>query len=212
DAPRRRESSGAGSRRDEDPRRSTDGAFAMTNAELNDAWRVITTANIADACIRLGASFSIAPTIVRPLFAGARCAGRALPVRHFGSVDVFLDAIDVAEAGDILVIDNDNRQDEGCIGDLTVIEAATAGIAGVVLWGCHRDTEELLSIALPVFSTCCTPVGPRGVRERTSSGCTFAGFNVERSHIVFAGDGGLLYLDGAKRRGVNEFGCNVRVD
>src|SRR5204862_8138173 len=141
DAARRRESAGAVSRRDEDPRRSTDGAFAMTNAELNDAWRVITTANIADACIRLGASFSIAPTIVRPLFAGARCAGRALPVRHFGSLDVFLDTHDGAEAGHLLVIDNDNRQDEGCIGDLTVIEDATAGTAGGGGWGWRRARE-----------------------------------------------------------------------
>lgn len=52
----------------------------MTNAELQDAWRVITTANVADACVRLGASFSIGPTIVKPLFAGARYAGRTLPV------------------------------------------------------------------------------------------------------------------------------------
>ena len=183
----------------------------MTNAELNDAWRVITTANVADACIRLGASFSIAPTNVRPLFAGARCAGRALPVTHFGSVDVFLEALDVAEAGDILVIDNDNRQDEGCIGDLTVIEAATAGIAGVVLWGCHRDTEELLSIALPVFSTGCTPVGPRGVRERTSAPVTFAGVRVERSHIVFADVDGVLFVDDANVRAVVQSATSINV-
>lgn len=148
---------------------------------------------------------------MRPLFAGARCAGRALPVRHFGSVDVFLEALDGAEPGDILVIDNDNRQDEGCIGDLTVIEAATAGIAGVVLWGCHRDTEELLSIALPVFSTGCMPVGPRSARERTSAPVTFAGFRVERSHIVFADADGVLFVDEANLRAVIESATSINV-
>src|SRR5688572_27136094 len=118
----------------------------------------VTTPNLADACIRHGAPFFAAPSSVRPLFPAARCSGRALPVTHFGSVDVFLEACDGAAPGDILVIDNDNRQDEGCIGDLTVLEAKNAGVAGVVLWGAHRDTAELLEIALPVFSTGTMPV------------------------------------------------------
>ena len=41
-----------------------------------------------------------------------RIAGRALPARHYGSVDVFLQALEGATAGDILVIDNGGRRDE----------------------------------------------------------------------------------------------------
>jgi len=44
-------------------------------------------------------------------------AGRVLPVRHYGSVDVFLEAMGMAQPGDILVIDKGGRMDEGCIGD-----------------------------------------------------------------------------------------------
>jgi regulator of RNase E activity RraA len=43
-------------------------------------------------------------------------AGRVLPVRHYGSVDIFLEAMGTAQRGDILVIDNQGRMDEGCIG------------------------------------------------------------------------------------------------
>jgi hypothetical protein len=37
-----------------------------------------------------------------------------LPVRHYGSVDVFLEAFGRAQAGDVPVIDNGGRSDEAC--------------------------------------------------------------------------------------------------
>jgi len=44
-----------------------------------------------------------------------------------------------AEQGDILVIDNGGRLDEGCIGELTVLEAQASGLADIIVWGAHRD-------------------------------------------------------------------------
>jgi hypothetical protein len=38
--------------------------------------------------------------------AGQRVAGRVLPAWHYGSADVFLEALGLAGAGDVLVIDN----------------------------------------------------------------------------------------------------------
>ncbi len=71
---------------------------------------------------------------------GSRIAGRVLPARHYGSVDIFLEAMETAGKGDVLVIDNHGRRDEACIGDLTVLEAQAAGLSGIVVWGFHRDT------------------------------------------------------------------------
>ncbi len=56
-----------------------------------------------------------------------------LPVQHYGSVDIFLEAMGNAEQGDILVIDNGRRDDEGCIGDLTVLEAKAQGLRGMIV-------------------------------------------------------------------------------
>jgi 4-hydroxy-4-methyl-2-oxoglutarate aldolase len=38
-------------------------------------------------------------------------AGRVLPTRHY-SVDIFLEALTDADAGDVLVVDNGGRTDE----------------------------------------------------------------------------------------------------
>jgi regulator of RNase E activity RraA len=77
-----------------------------------------------------------APPGIGPVIAGHRIAGRALPARHYGSVDVFLEAFSRAEEGDVLVIDDGGRSDEACVGDLAVLEAQAAGLAAWWYGGC----------------------------------------------------------------------------
>ena len=49
----------------------------------------------------------------------------------------------------VLVIDNAGRRDEACVGDLTALEVRLAGLAGMLVWGCHRDGPEIAAIDLP---------------------------------------------------------------
>ena len=82
-----------------------------------------TTPFIADACVQLSLPVRVGPFGLKPNIPGSKAAGPARPARHAGSTDVFLEAIANANSGDILVIDNGGRHDEGCIGDLVVGEA-----------------------------------------------------------------------------------------
>jgi regulator of RNase E activity RraA len=126
-----------------------------------------------------------------------RVAGRALPVRHYGSVDVFLEAYAAARPGDVLVIDNAGRVDEACIGDLAVLEARSAGVAAILVWGLHRDTAELAAIGLPVFSYGAFPFGPLRLDPREPEALHSARFGahlVTEGSTVFADDDGVLFV------------------
>ncbi|MFZ2055538.1 MAG: hypothetical protein WAU81_15215 [Candidatus Aminicenantales bacterium] len=168
----------------------------MDNQHLNSVFSELSTPLIADACLRLDLPIRAAPSGIRALPTGSHIAGRVLPVQHYGSVDIFLEAMEMAQPGDILVIDNEGRMDEGCIGDLTVLEAQASGLAGIVVWGCHRDTDELMRIGAPTFSYATCPVGPRRLDPRDQDAlitARFGEFKVSREDVVFADADGVLF-------------------
>jgi len=157
----------------------------------------LSTPLIADGCLRRGVPLRIAPPGLAPVVAGAKIAGRALPARHYGSVDVFLEAFGAARPGDVLVVDNAGRLDEACVGDLTVLEARAAGIAALVVWGVHRDTPELREIDVPLFSYGTYPAGPLRLDPQEPEALSSARFGehvITSDDIVFADDDGALFV------------------
>ncbi len=118
-------------------------------------------------------------------------------MRHYGSVDIFLEAMGLCQDGDILVIDNNGRMDEGCIGDLTALEAQASKLAGIIVWGCHRDTMDLKKIKFPIFSYGVCPAGPQRLDKRGSNSFESARFGdvlAKSEDVVFADADGILFV------------------
>ena len=177
----------------------------MSHEMVSEAFVPLSTPLIADACVRLGVDMLLAPLGLRPVRSGDSVAGRVLPARHYGSVDVFLEAYGSAQGGEVLVIDNGGRTDEACIGDLIVLEAQASGLAGMMVWGLHRDSPELRDIDFPVFTYGTCPAGPRrldATEQEALESAAFGDGHVGSDHFVFADDDGAVFVSGTDANAV----------
>lgn len=178
----------------------TSGEVHLSNTAIDELSH-LTTPHLADGCLKTGVPIRCAPPALRPLVPAMRCAGRARPVRHVGSIDIFFEALHGTAAGEILVIDNGGRLDEACIGDIVALEAKDAGIAGIVIWGLHRDSNELSDIGFPVFSMGALPTGPQRLHTRPTDAfksATIGTHVITSNDFVVADANGVLFLPEAR--------------
>lgn len=185
----------------------------MDSVRLQRTYLDLTTPHVADACLRLGIPVRCAPWPMHALWSGAHLAGRVLPVRHYGSVDLFLEALEGASRGDVLLVDNGGRTDEACVGDQVTLEVAGAGLSGIVIWGLHRDTRELATIRLPVFSLGTFPAGPRRLDEREPGALESARCGdhlVTSDDFALGDDDGVLFVPLARAAEVVGVAASIR--
>jgi regulator of RNase E activity RraA len=172
----------------------------MDHQELRRRFATLTTAHLADACLRAQVPVRCAPARLHAAVSGSRLAGRVSPAQHVGSVDIFLEALEGAAPGEVLVVDNGGRLDEACVGDLVVLEAQAAGLEGLVVWGLHRDTADIRAIGLPIFSLGAIPTGPQRLDVRPQDAlesATVGDWAVGREDLVLGDDDGVLFVPAA---------------
>ena len=64
-----------------------------------------------------------------------------------------------AEAGDVLVLDCHGYTEAGHFGDIMALACKIRGIAGVVIDGSCRDSQDIKALGLPVFVKAFNPSG-----------------------------------------------------
>ena len=121
--------------------------------DVVQAFYSLSTATLSDALDRFGIRGGCEGIL--PIVPGAKMAGTALTVRYVpvGEVKGTVgDYIDVAQPGDVIVIDNHGRMDCTVWGDILTVTAKLKNIAGTVIEGVCRDVPNIVKEQYPLFS------------------------------------------------------------
>lgn len=126
------------------------------DAAIIEAFAGIPVANISDTMHRV---FAAGPDI-RPLDPAMRVAGVALTVRTRPGDNLMLHkAVDIAEPGDVIVVEAGGDTTNALIGEIIVRLSHKRRVAGWVIDGAVRDVDAL-SKGMPVFARGVTHRGP----------------------------------------------------
>ncbi|MDH4191646.1 MAG: RraA family protein [Betaproteobacteria bacterium] len=98
---------------------------------------------------------------IAPLSPSMRMAGPAFTVEVRPGDNLMIHAaMTLARPGDILVIDGKGDRSCALMGSLMLNACKKLGLAGVVIDGAIRDTDELRELGFPVYSVGANPNGP----------------------------------------------------
>ena len=98
---------------------------------------------------------------LRPLHRGGVLLGTAFTVRTRPGDNLMVHkAIDMAEPGDVVVVDAGGDLTNAIIGEIMLSIAARRGLAGFVIDGAVRDTDHIGASSLPVYARGVSHRGP----------------------------------------------------
>ena len=158
--------------------------------QIREILEQVSAANLSDSLHRGGVLQGI-----RPLFPGIRMLGRAVTVRTYpGDWAKPVQAIDVAEPGDVIVIDA-GGVGPALWGELATHSALQKGLAGVVIDGALRDSDDIISLRFPAFSRLVMPNAgePKGFGE-IGVPVTVGGVRVDPGDWLLGGGDGVVVL------------------
>jgi RraA family protein len=124
--------------------------------ELVEGFAGIPVANIADNMNRM----SCMDAKLRPLN-DVPLLGPAFTIKSRPGDNLMLHkALDMAQPGDILVVDAQGDLSNSIMGELMVMWAMKRGIKGFIVDGAIRDVGTLKKLDIPIYAAGATPAGP----------------------------------------------------
>ncbi len=129
----------------------------QVSAEQIGRARSLPVANVSDCMSRLTAGGAR----LRPFHGAGGMAGPALTVRTRPGDNLMVHkALDLAQPGDVIVVDAGGDLTNAIIGELMQSYAIQRGVGGIVINGAIRDVDALKAGALPVYAAGVTHRGP----------------------------------------------------
>ena len=165
-----------------------------TDQTILQVLRSVRTSNISDGAHRLGCLEGI-----RPLIRDKHICGRAVTVCTIpGDWAKPVEAIDIAEPGDVIVIDAAG-QAPAIWGELATESAKNKGIEGLIVNGAVRDTADIRKLDFPVWTKLVTshagdPQGIGAINEPIS----ISGQRIVPGDWIVADDDGVMVIPAAR--------------
>ncbi len=167
---------------------------------LLEAFSQMATANISDAMANLRTMDSGIKSLVHnKCICGPACTA-VTPTGDFLPV---LKALDVAQRGDVLVVDNQGNPDAALWGEITSTEAQVKGLSGLVLDGLVRDITPIRDLGFPVFARGTSPrVSGRGSLGEVNVPIRCGGTVVSPGDIIVGDADGVVVVPLGKAQAV----------
>ncbi len=169
---------------------STADFMRYDEATLREAFLKASTPNISDAMHRGGVLQGL-PAVV----SGVKMIGRAVTVRTYpGDWAKPVEAIDIAQAGEVLVIDAGGRP-PAIWGELATESCLQRGISGVVIDGAIRDIDTIRESRFPAFARhiCPNAWEPKGFGE-INKPVTVGGQSVRPGDWIVGDESGVVCI------------------
>ncbi len=137
---------------------------------------------------------------VKPVWVGARVAGRAFTVRCSPGDNLAIHvAVTRAPSESVLIADMGGERDFGYWGEVLTTAAEARGIAGLVIDACVRDCDALATHRFPVFATGLALTGAsKSRRGAVDRAVTVGDVAVEPGDWVVGDVDGVVVLPGAQ--------------
>ena len=159
---------------------------------------LLASATVHEAAGRIGAL----PSAIKPLDPGMQLSATAFPVRMPPGDNLWIHrAVYAAQPGDVLVVDAGDGFEHGYWGEVLTVAAMARGLAGLVIAGGVRDSQQLIRLGWPVFSerVCIAGTGkdPAGVGS-LGEGITIGGVAIARGDMVVGDADGVVVIPSSR--------------
>ena len=129
-----------------------------------------------------------------------KLAGNALTIEVRPGDNLMIHAaMSLAKPGDVLVIDGKGDQTAALMGTIMLTACKELGIAGVVIDGAVRDSNEIVEMDYPVFSVGTNPNGPtKNVPGRIGHPVSVGGVTIRSGDFIIADCDGVVAIEREK--------------
>jgi len=146
-----------------------------------------------DLCDDHADAISVAEPIFSNFGGRERFGGQVVTVKCFEDNSLVKELVGTQGEGRVLVVDAGGSMRRACLGDMLAESASTNGWAGIIIYGCIRDVDEIMLTDIGVQALGLHPMKTekKGIGEQNIS-VTFAGITINPGDYLYADNNGII--------------------